>query len=326
MSGTVGASTPRCAADSLVTIVVVPRERFSLTRRSLESLYERTTVPFTLVYVDGGSPRPIKRYLEAQARAKGFELIRSNSYLTPNQARNAGLGRVNSPYVVFVDNDVVFAPGWLDALVRCAEETGAWVAGPLYCIGPPEFKIVHMAGGIAHISQHRGKRQLFEAHRFRERPLETLHPRIHRGPCELVEFHCMLVRTEIFQRLGPLDESILTSPEHIDFCLAVREAGGAIYFEPDSLITYLSPPPFAWSDIPYYLTRWSDEWNRASLTHFRRKWNLPEDDRCLNNHYAWLTSHRQLALEPLRSLIRRTLGWRRGISAERILERALQRF
>jgi GT2 family glycosyltransferase len=132
-----------------VTIVVVPRERFSLAERSLESLYEHTAHPFSLVYVDGRSPRHIKRYLETQAREKGFELIRAERYLSQNQARNLGLRRVNSPYVVFTDNDVLFSPGWLDALVRCAEETGAWVVGPMYCIGEPALTIVHCLSGTA---------------------------------------------------------------------------------------------------------------------------------------------------------------------------------
>jgi len=41
--------------DPQVTIVVVPRERFSLAARSLQSIYEQSDVPFRLVYVDGGS-------------------------------------------------------------------------------------------------------------------------------------------------------------------------------------------------------------------------------------------------------------------------------
>ncbi len=43
-----------------VTLVVVPRERFSFTMTSLENIYEMTDIPFKLVYVDGGSPAPIR--------------------------------------------------------------------------------------------------------------------------------------------------------------------------------------------------------------------------------------------------------------------------
>jgi GT2 family glycosyltransferase len=134
----------------------------------------------------------------------------------------------------------------------------------------------------------------------------------------------MLVRTEVFARLGQLDEGLLSSPEHIDLCLSVREAGGRVYFEPSSMVSYLSPPPFRWGDIPFYLTRWSDEWNRASLSHFRRKWNLCDDDRFLKNHYAWLTAHRWVALKPFRSIARHFFGWRWGLWTEGILEKALR--
>ena len=34
-----------------------------------------------------------------------------------------GLERATTLYVAFLDNDVVVEPGWLEALVRCAEES-----------------------------------------------------------------------------------------------------------------------------------------------------------------------------------------------------------
>ncbi|NER78959.1 MAG: glycosyltransferase [Leptolyngbya sp. SIO1D8] len=130
-----------------VTIVAVPRERFQFTQESLESLYENTQHPFHLIYVDNHSPAPICDYLASQAKEKGFELVRSPQFLSPNQARNVGLRRVKTPYVVFVDNDVVFSPGWLKALVECAEETGATVVGSLVCQYKPLHTIIHCIGG-----------------------------------------------------------------------------------------------------------------------------------------------------------------------------------
>jgi GT2 family glycosyltransferase len=170
-----------------VTIVVVPRERFQLTRRSLESIYDTTTSPFALIYVDGGSPAATRRYLESQARARGFRLVRTEQYLTPNQARNLGMSEAATRYIVFVDNDVLVTPGWLEALIRCAEETGAWVVGPLYCHGELERGEVHMTGGHAHIFDGAGVRRFREDHRFFGRPLREVRPRLRREPCEMVE-------------------------------------------------------------------------------------------------------------------------------------------
>jgi len=108
-----------------VTIVVLPRERFSRTEVSLQALYDHTAPPFELVYVDGHSPRRVRRYLQQQAQAKGFRLIRTPYFMPLSRLRNLGLREVKTPYVVFLENDVIVRPGWLQALQSCAEETGA---------------------------------------------------------------------------------------------------------------------------------------------------------------------------------------------------------
>jgi len=304
-----------------VTLVVVPRERFQMTRRSLESIYANTDFPFTLVYVDGGSPTATRRYLAAQARARGFRLLRTDRYLTPNEARNLGIAQATTPYVVFVDNDVLVTPGWLEALVRCARETGAWVVGPLYCMGELEQQTVHMTGGHANISEEGGKRRFLEDHRFWGKPLPQVRPGLRREPCEMVEFHCMLVGAHVFQRLGPLDEGLKSALENPDFCMSVRQAGGEVYFEPAALITYLPPPPLAWSDLRYFLRRWSHAWNRASLERFREKWHLPEDDPNLIEQFkAWTWWRRQALVSP-DSLLARALRSRIGPSLARALSR-----
>lgn len=294
-------------AEPQVTIVVVPRERFSCTRESLESIYEHTEIPFKLVYVDGGAPRAIRRYLETQARQEKFQLIRTEHYLSPNRARNLGLRKVTSKYVVFIDNDVVVAPGWLGPLVQCAEETGATIVGPLTCQDKPVHQIVHCAGGKSGISVEtdgeKVERHIVETIYKQGRRVAEVGDQFQRQPSGLAEFHCMMVRTEIFERVGPLDEAMLNSKEHVDFCLTVAQAGGMIYFEPASVVTYVPGPPLEWADIPFYMLRWSDGWELASLHRLRDKWDLTED-RYFRSRY-------------------RSLGWRRKMSIIRPLSRSL---
>ncbi len=293
-----------------VTIVISPREHFSFARASLESIYQHTSIPFQLIYVDGRSPKPLKKYLEAQARQRGFLLIRSEHYLSPNQARNLALREVDTEYVAFVDNDVIVSPGWLETLLGCAEETGAWTVGPLYCIGKPEDQIIHMAGGEAHVEEVNGRREFRETARFRDETLPNVRAQLRREPVELMEFHCLLVRADVFERIGPLDEELFTTRDNIDFCLLVRQAGGTVYFEPAARVTQLFPPPFRWSDLRYYLLRWSKEWTSAGVRHFDQKWNLADELESLENR--WLKVRRGLALQSYRRRARRVMGWRLG--------------
>ena len=97
-----------------------------------------------------------KRYLQRESSEKGFLLITTEHHISPNQARNLGLKEVKTKYVVFIDNDALVTPGWLEALVRCAEETGAWVVGPLCLIGEIGAGVVHVAGGNVHFKDEIG--------------------------------------------------------------------------------------------------------------------------------------------------------------------------
>lgn len=279
---------------SEVTIIITQRERFSYTQPSLESLYEHTEIPFELIYVDGNSPPHIKKYLQQQSKEKGFELIRREKFLAPNQARNLALIKVKTKYVVFIDNDVLLTPSWLENLMQCASETSAWVVAPLYLEGNPKDEIIHMAGGLAHFRYRQGRKNLFEKHVFCKRRVASVKEKLQRQETELIEFHCVLVRNDVFEKLGLLDEKFLSSGEHIDFCLGIREAGGAIYFEPSAVVSYVITQTFESWDLPFFLQRWSDEWNRASLKHLQEKFELAEDDSFLRGHYRWLTHHRQM--------------------------------
>lgn len=308
--------------DPEVTIVVSPRERFSFARESLESIYEQTEFPFKLVYVSAGSPRGLDRYLVAKAREKNFELIRTNRYLTPNQTRNLGLAKVKTKYVLFIDNDVLVLPGWLDALVRCAEETGAWIVGPLYFKGRPELQIIHMAGGTIRIEEKGGRRIFHDGHRLTKKHLPEVAGCLQREPCDYVEFHCMMLRTEVFERLGPLDEKFLNTHEHIDICMAVRRAGGSIYIEPKSAVAYVPPPPFAWSDARFFMLRWSEKWSLASLRHFEEKWGMVD-----LNDLNWLRTQRRRLYKPLLGRLLRLGPFTVAIRAVlRPVEIALNRF
>ncbi|MEL6231802.1 MAG: glycosyltransferase [Cyanobacteria bacterium J06627_3] len=268
-----------------VTIVVVPRERFSFAQQSLESIFDHTTIPFELVYVDGNSPSSVQHYLQKQAELENFTLVRHDVYLPPNQARNIGLQQVRTPYVVFADNDILVSPGWLKSLVACAEETGADVVGPLMCQHEPVHTEVHFAGGQSHIwTDKLGRRRLRERMIKQGKQVTEVREKLTRGQTELAEFHCVLVRRGIFDHIGQLDEKILCTKEHLDFCMTVQASGGKVYFEPQSLVTYVPGPPLKPTDIHFYMLRWSDDWTLKSLNRLREKWELAEDGYFQNKY------------------------------------------
>jgi GT2 family glycosyltransferase len=295
------------AATPRVTVIVLPRESFAHAIRSLESLYESSGVDFELVYMDGGSPPPVRARLEREARQRGFTFVRPKAPITPNRLRNLGWRMARTEFVAFVDNDVLFADGWLAALLRCADETNADVVGPLICIGDPPFRRVHSAGGESYVEDTPEGRRFHETHRFIDAPLdEALRSSLVREPMNLVEFHCMFVRRSILDRVGEFDELLSSAGEHSDFCMMVRAAGGRIVFEPAAVVNQVLPLPFTRdpASLPFYLRRWSPRRNAESMARLCEKYQLSADDPGVIGYYDWLSVRRELMfanlLKPLR--------------------------
>ncbi|MBE9068389.1 glycosyltransferase family 2 protein [Leptolyngbya cf. ectocarpi LEGE 11479] len=310
---TASTATPDSTSQPSLTIVVVPRERFSYSQQSLESIYQHTQMPFELVYVDGGSPMAVRNYLHQAALERGFTLVRTEQFLAPNQARNFGLSQVSTDYVLFIDNDVYASNGWLENLWQCAQVTDAAVVCPLTCIGKPLHQKIHLAGGEARIftelKRDNVRRRVHEKHYFVNRAVADVQDQLQRRACEFAEFHCMLVKRSVFEEIGPLDEKLLSTREHIDFCLQINQSSGQIYCEPSSVVSYVPDILYRWSDLAFFMLRWSDDWEVKSLKHFRQKWNL-DKDKYFKKRYQRLGHRRHYAF--LRPLVR-TLAWGRTI-------------
>ena len=301
----------------IVTIVVAPRERYGMTELALDSLCQNTDTPHELVYVAGRAPRKLRTVLRTRAAREGFQLIETPHHITPNQARNLGLARVRTPFVVFIDNDLFVTPGWLDRLLQAAEETEAWVVGPLYLEGDPSGDVIHMAGGAYELSGEFGLRTFRADHLLQRQKISELSTPLQRTRCDFVEFHCMLVRTEVFDKLGTLDEKLWNTREHLDLCLLVTEAGGSVWLEPNSTVVYMNPPPLAWSDLRFFSLRWSDEWSRASIQHFRAKHGIEPTYR--QNLDDYRKRRQRILFDPVFDAVRKVAGRNVGRAVRRAL-------
>ncbi|MDJ0975247.1 MAG: glycosyltransferase [Planctomycetota bacterium] len=286
-----------------VTLVVVPRERFSVARRALESVLANTRVPYRLLYVDAGGPPDLATWLDGQAETHGFEVLRSPTFLRPNQARNRALREVETTWVAFLDNDVVVHPGWLDALLTCGAETGAAIVGPATLMGSEREAVVHILGGDLEVASTNGHRLLTETHRHAHEQFGAAARHRERCACDLAEFHGMLVRRDLFDRIGLLDERFVLHKEHTDLCLAAKAVGASIWYEPRAMITYLTEPALTLDDVPFFRFRWDVTLERDEHAHAATKWEVDPSSSALTGAHAFSDAHRELELLPRPDLV-----------------------
>lgn len=254
-----------------VSIMSVPRQRWSLAERSLAAIIRTMPTGTQLIYVDGGSPPRISRQLEQLVRDAGGIWIRRDCALAANEARNLGVAHADREFVISVDNDVVPHEHWVERLVDCADETGAGVVGPNILEGPEESsRLVHTAGGRFEI--HDGAVQINE-HYHQHQPLDSIDDMVRR-PSSQLEFHALLMRRTLLDAMGPFDERVRSIADHEDVVLGAARLGFECWFEPSSVVLFMNKIPLDDDEIGFWQLRWSEAFNNDGLDRFAEKWEI----------------------------------------------------
>ena len=279
------------------TIVVSFRERWGYTRAVVERLLAHTPPEVPVWVLDTGLPPALRQALQALAEgAPRLRLLPLPAGLWPHQARGAVAARIETPYAVFIDNDVLVRAGWLAPLLDCAEATGAGIVGPLYLWGEDEAsELVHMAGGQLDIQGEAPARVMGESHRHINRQLASLQPPPRRAPCDFVEYHCLLMRRAVFQDADIFDPGLLNVHEHIHASLRAQELGYATWLEPATRVLYLARQPWLLDDLPLLAQRWSAEAADHSLRRFAQRWGVLDDARSFGGVRAFVRRHASTA-------------------------------
>lgn len=119
--------------NPLVTVIVPGRDVAAYVPEALASLTAQTLARWSALLVDDGSGDDTGALFDAAAAADDrFEVVRHATARGLGAARNAGLDRVRTPYVAFLDADDRYTPGALAALVGALEDSGSEVAVGAY--------------------------------------------------------------------------------------------------------------------------------------------------------------------------------------------------
>jgi len=208
----------------MVSIVVPTYCLAAMLRNCLLSIKDAGGPEAEVIVVDDASEAPYRSYLEA-LRAEGLcdEVVYHGRNRGFAAACNSGLARARGRHIVFLNNDTWVHPGWLEALIECAEkDPGIAIVGPKLLF-PNGF--IYSAG----CNQH--------GLRFERHPGDL--PEANRGADVVaVVGACMLVKREVVEEMGGFDAEFYNAGEDIDLCLRARGRGYRVVYCPTSHVTH----------------------------------------------------------------------------------------
>ncbi|MBI3553939.1 MAG: glycosyltransferase [Elusimicrobia bacterium] len=184
-----------------VSIIVLCHGRWRLARRCLESL-RRTTDPrlYELLVFDNASTDRTLAGLRRLARGwPQLRVFHNPRNLPFAEGVNRGMRRARGEFFLWLNNDTVLSPGWLEGLLKAAgSRRDAAGSGPMTGSAAPPGQLCRPFA-----SERRS--------RVEEAPF--------------LGGFCFLVKRAAVERAGFLDERFVWGWEDMDYCLRLRQAG-----------------------------------------------------------------------------------------------------
>jgi GT2 family glycosyltransferase len=217
-----------------VALVIVNKNGHPHVYDCVKSVLKTEYRPFEVVFFDNastdGSHLTVK---EMCARNDNVLLLRSPREISLARATNLAVDAAaqDAEYIGLLDSDVLVTPGWLAALVAAAESNpniGA-CQSLLVRAEPPDMidgtgDFVDFLGHA--ISRHSG---------MRISQIDLVHID---GDIFSARSAAMIVRRELYRRVGGLDESLGIGFEDVDLGWRIRLAGFTIRLVRDSLVVH----------------------------------------------------------------------------------------
>lgn len=212
-----------------VSIIILNKDHKDLLKRCVDSVLTKSNYGnYEIVICENGSTdKDIFEYYDSLKLDPKVRIVNWNEGGEFNYPRlnNFGAKNANGDYILLLNNDTeVITEGWLEELLGLAQRQDTGVVGCM--LRYPDDTIQHagifLSGGQ---SMHDG---LFES------SLAPGYRGINRCVTDVsaVTGACMMIRRDVWDKLGGLNEDYAVAYNDIDLCLRAREAGYRILYTP----------------------------------------------------------------------------------------------
>lgn len=205
----------------MVSIIIPFKDKAGMLERCVGSILRESTYPrYEILLIDNGSVQgETAELLSRLRREKRIRIVNHPCPFNFSEINNRGVRLAKGSHIILLNNDTeVITPSWIEALLEHSQRTEVGAVGAKLCY--PDDKLQH-AGvtlGIGGVAVHPFKYQK------RDDPGYFANGSIIRNVAA-VTGACLMVKKNLYQKLGGLDERLAVAFNDVDFCLRLYERG-----------------------------------------------------------------------------------------------------
>jgi N-acetylglucosaminyl-diphospho-decaprenol L-rhamnosyltransferase len=255
-----------------------------------------------VVVTDNASPDDSLEKLNAAIAANGWAndvvlqpLPKNGGFAYGNNAAIAdAIASADKPqYVLLLNPDTVVRPGAVGALLDFMDQNptaglaGSRLEDPDGTVQRSAFRFQSVRGEIERGIRMGSVSRLLANRIVSQPPPSTVEP----VPCDWVAGASLIVRREVFETAGLLDEGYFMYFEETDFCLAAKRAGWSCWYVPASRVVHLVGAVSQLSDTRKHRKRRPAYWFESRRRYFLKNHGWPyaaaADAAYLLSHAVW---------------------------------------
>ena len=248
-----------------ISIVIPNKDHFDDLKRCITSILEKSSYDnYEIIIVENNSVSDdIFRYYDELRKNFRIQIVTYEGEFNYSRINNLGVSKASGEYVILLNNDTqVITLDWMEELLMYAQrkDVGA-VGAKLYY----EDRTIQHAGVVIGLGAHRTAGHTH--YRVSSNNLGYMGRLCYTQDVTAVTGACLMVKKEIYDKLGGLDESFAVSLNDVDFCLRIREAGYLNVFTPFAELYHFESISRGLDDKGAAAQRYNEESER-----FRKKW------------------------------------------------------
>lgn len=256
--------------NPLISVIIPNKDHTDDLDICLESLYEKSLYKnFEVIIVENNSTEKetFEYYEKIKQRYENLKVVIWTGIFNYSAINNFGVNYAKGEYILLLNNDVEIINGsCLEEMLMFAQrkDVGAVGAKLYYSDDTVQHAgvILGLGGTAGHAHKHFGRSH--PGYMARASIAQNL------TACTAA---CLMMRRDVFDEVGGLDESFEVAFNDVDLCMKIREKGYLVVFTPYAELYHYESKSRGNDSTPEKLERF-----RGEIDRFKEKWQKQLDD------------------------------------------------